>query len=356
MNFREFSESLLLWHNANPRYLPWKASKDPYSIWLSEIILQQTRVEQGTPYFHKFINTFPSIHDLAAAEESVVMKCWEGLGYYSRARNLHNTARYISTKLSGIFPQDYHDLLKLKGIGPYTAAAIASFAWDKPYAVVDGNVIRFISRIQGITEAVETTQVKNRIQEFVTQCIETTSPSLFNQALMNFGAMICTPRNPSCTSCPFKEVCIAHTENLTEQIPFKAKKIKKKTRFFHLFYIHTDTKILIHKRSEGDIWANLFELPLIEIDNIDNLDFESIKNQVSNHINTDDFVMDITFPLQPLKQILTHQIIHAKIYNCRLEPISTQINKPYYLVEMKKLSNFAFPKIIRDYLNIMENS
>ena len=223
-----FSSTLLNWHKKNNRTLPWKVDKDPYKIWLSEIILQQTRVEQGIPYYQKFIATFPTIHDLAQTDESNVLKVWEGLGYYSRARNLHDTAKYISIHLNGVFPSSYENLLKLKGVGPYTAAAIASFAYDLPHAVVDGNVYRVLSRIFGIKTPMDSSEGRKEFQKIAQELINAQDPGGYNQAIMDFGATVCTPKNPNCNQCPFSEQCFAFLNRSINQLPVKNKNIQKK--------------------------------------------------------------------------------------------------------------------------------
>jgi A/G-specific adenine glycosylase len=350
MNTRDFSRLLLSWHESHPRLLPWKETTDPYSIWLSEIILQQTRVEQGTPYYHRFIRTFPTIHDLAAADESAVMKCWEGLGYYSRARNLHSTAKYISTSLKGIFPDEYTEILQLRGVGPYTAAAIASFAFGKSHAVVDGNVKRFISRLLGITEPTDSSGTKDQIQEFVQRCIHHADPGLFNQAIMNFGALVCKPGKPDCSSCPFNLHCKAFQLGMTDRIPYRSKKNVKKVRPMHFLHIEFQDSVLIQRRDNKDIWAKLHSLP--EIDSEESkLTNEQIFNKLTdlNIQNNKNTSLISTFEGN-LKQTLTHRIIHGNFYRCYAAGAIPEIKEPYYLVEKKKLSNFAFPKIIRDYL------
>lgn len=354
MNCSEFSGLLLLWHQSNPRLLPWKETSDPYSIWLSEIILQQTRVEQGTPYYQRFIQTFPSIHDLAAADESAVMKCWEGLGYYSRARNLHSTAKYISDTLNGKFPDEYTEILQLKGVGPYTAAAIASFAFGKSHAVVDGNVKRFISRLLGITESTDSPGPKAQILEFVQKCIHYADPALYNQALMNLGALVCKPGKPDCSACPFNPHCKAFKLGLTNRIPYKSKKIAKKVRPMHFLHIEYQDFILIQRRDNKDIWSKLHSLPEIDSEKSE-LTNEQIFNKLTdlNIQNNENTSLISTFEGK-LKQTLTHRIIHGNFYRCRPGGAIPEIKEPYYLVEKKKLSNFAFPKIIREYLKAID--
>jgi A/G-specific adenine glycosylase len=351
LNPDQFASILLRWSSDNQRDLPWKKDKDPYKIWISEIILQQTRVDQGTPYFMRFIEMFPNVKSLAEADEDQVLKLWEGLGYYSRARNLHFTAKLIVEKYDGIFPSDYHSILSLKGVGPYTAAAIASFAFGHKHAVVDGNVLRLVSRLLGITQPIDTNLVKKQIENFVQEGIVNTNPALYNQALMDFGATFCTSSNPNCNVCPFQEYCIAyHSENV-QQIPNKSKKILRKDRFFHFFDFQlAETYTILTQRKETDIWNKLFQLPLMETRTSEppnlievNLYFESIFG--NNYLWSGQILC-----IKKAKQLLTHQNIYGFFYKISVETIPDKINQDHYLVERTKVSNFAFPKIIADYL------
>ncbi len=350
LNPHHFSNLLLLWSSDNQRDLPWKKDKDPYKIWISEIILQQTRVDQGTPYFLKFIHTFPNVKSLSEAEEDQVIKLWEGLGYYTRARNIHHTAKIIVEKYDGIFPTDYHKILSLKGVGPYTAAAIVSFAFDQKYAVVDGNVLRLISRLLGIVEAIDSNSVKKSITSFVTKGIANVDAAGYNQALMDFGATICTPTNPNCHNCPFLEYCIAHVTEKIRLIPYKAKKIIRTNRYFHIFdFDLPNGRTLLIQRKNTDIWKNLYQLPIFESISTDapNIDELTIffKTIFGNKLRIDQEPKCISSTKQPL----THQNIHALFYKIKLENIPHKINQDHYLVERTKVSNFAFPKIIADH-------
>jgi len=354
MSPETFSILLLEWWGDNKRELAWKDSTNPYNIWISEIILQQTRVSQGTPYYLNFISRFPDIFTLASASEDEVLKVWEGLGYYSRARNLHITAKYIQSKFNGNFPDNYDDILKLKGVGPYTAAAIASFAFGFRYPVVDGNVIRLISRILGISAPVTTIDVKKEIEKFVTESILNAHPASFNQAIMDFGALYCIPNQPQCPVCPFNSYCIAFQTDQIRDIPFKSKKTFKKTRHFHYLDIRLpDDYTIICQRSEKDIWKKLYELPMLE--------------SVTEKINVENMLTVLqnilTMPIQykveiknimALNQELTHRKIQATFYKVTLHQKIEKINKGHYLVERKKVSNFAFPKIITEYLKTID--
>ena len=260
-----FTTHLLQWASQHERHLPWKESKNPYYIWLSEIILQQTRVEQGLPYYLKFVEHYPTVFDLANATEDEVLKDWEGLGYYSRARNLHAAAKYIATELDGHFPDTYDSILKLKGVGPYTAAAIASFAFQLPYAVVDGNVYRVLSRFFGMDTPIDSTIGKKQFANLAQQLLDPTKPDVYNQAIMDFGATWCTPKQAKCNKCPLSEQCAAFQTNRVEKYPIKQKKLKKRTRYFHYLIFNYSGQTWIEKRAGKDIWQGLYQFPLIEL-------------------------------------------------------------------------------------------
>lgn len=326
--------------------MPWKKTKDPYKIWLSEIILQQTRVQQGTPYYIKFVTEFPTVHDLAEATEDKVLSAWEGLGYYSRARNLHASAKIISLELNGVFPSNYDEILKLKGVGPYTAAAIASFAFDQECAVVDGNVQRVISRVFGIEEPIDTTKGKKEIEQLASELIHQQKPAAYNQAIMDFGATLCKPKKPFCNDCPMKNQCYAFKKNKVELLPIKIKKIKKRTRYFHYLIIEESEKILIEKRGSGDIWQGLYQFPLIETTEAKLLNEKEIKQTIEKF---DLKLRDVPIISKAFQQQLTHQKIIARFYLCKVENIEE--NKEKILVERNNLVNFAFPKIINCYLD-----
>ena len=264
---KKFSTILLKWNReTNSRQMPWKGEKDPYRIWLSEIILQQTRVEQGLDYYNNFTRVYSDIHKLAAAPDDQVFKLWEGLGYYTRCRNLIHTARYISKELDGKFPDNYVDIKALKGIGPYTAAAISSFAFNLPHAVVDGNVFRVLARIFNIKIPVDTTQGKKFFSELAEKLLDRNEPAQYNQAIMDFGAIICKPVNPACEQCVFNKECYAFQNGVVDQLPVKEKKIRIKTRWFYYLVLEHKNKLYIRQRQGKDIWQQLFEFPLLESD------------------------------------------------------------------------------------------
>ena len=257
-----FAETLISWYDDHKRDLPWRGETDPYKIWVSEIILQQTRVQQGWDYYHRFLDNFPNVKTLAEADEEKVLKVWQGLGYYSRARNMHAAAREIMAEHHGIFPQTYDKIRSLKGIGNYTAAAIASIAFHLPYPAVDGNVIRIVSRIFGICDDVTQPTVLKRITAICETEIDPAQPGVFNQAAMDFGAMQCVPRNPKCDECPFQSNCYAFKNNLTDTLPIKKKKGESKHRFFHFTIYLSDNQTIIEKRTSSDIWKNMYQFNL----------------------------------------------------------------------------------------------
>lgn len=329
--------------------MPWKGEKNPYLIWLSEIILQQTRVEQGLPYFEKFKTAFPTVHDLARAPEDQVMKLWEGLGYYSRARNLHATAKHISEHLKGIFPTDYKSILSLKGIGPYTAAAIASFAYNLPHAVVDGNVYRVLSRTFNIADPIDSTLGKAKFATLASVLLDQKQPGVFNQAIMDFGATICVPKSPDCSNCPMSLHCKAYKKETVGILPVKSKKMVRKKRFFNYLVVRDQkNQTLINKRVKKGIWQNLYEFPLIETNK--QIEIAALKK-------SEDWLPWIgkerinVLPSKPFKQLLTHQEIVAVFWEVTLAELSTvPMSNHFAIVGWNELSNFAFPKIIDSYL------
>ncbi len=258
------SNEIVLWYKKNKRDLPWRHTKNSYIIWISEILLQQTRVKQAIGYFNRFVAQFPDVQMLADAKEEEVLKYWQGLGYYSRARNLHYSARYIVNELGGIFPQQYNDIIKLKGVGEYTAAAIASFAFDEKVSAIDGNVYRVLSRIFNISLAVNSGKGKKAFREIAETLIENQQPGEFNQAMIEFGALLCKPLNPLCSECPVLEVCLAYNNGVILERPVKNKSQVLKKRYFAYLFIKSGERVLIKKRTQKDIWKGLYEFPLIE--------------------------------------------------------------------------------------------
>lgn len=323
--------------------MPWKEELNPYKIWLSEIILQQTRVEQGRSYYEKFITTYPDVEALAAAPLDDVLALWEGLGYYSRARNLHYTARYVRDELKGEFPDNIKGLLELKGIGPYTAAAIGSFAFNIPEPVIDGNSLRVVSRYIGSTDAVDTSGGKRKVREFLKKRIPSEEPASFNQAIMDFGATVCTPSNPKCESCPLQSNCEAYLKEQTGYIPVKSKRQKRRKRYFHYLLIRNGDEIGIQKRVSKDIWEGLYQLPLVEKEGKGRMS----SGQVKDHFLLTDQVDIDHYKSQ--KQLLTHQEITAYFY--ALETHHPARKQPEIKwVKADNLDKFAFPKVVRCFL------
>jgi A/G-specific adenine glycosylase len=348
-----FTNQLKLWFGQSHRPLPWKGEKDAYLIWLSEIILQQTRVEQGLPYFERFRERFPTVQDLANAPEDTIMKTWEGLGYYSRARNLHAAAKYIAHTLNGKFPTTYEGIRALKGVGPYTAAAIASFAYELPYAVVDGNVFRVLSRFWGIQTPIDSTEGKKQFANLADRALQASplAPSQHNQAMMDFGATHCKPKAPLCAHCPLHSQCAAFQDKKVDQLPVKAKKIRKKNRFFHYLVVNAGSRVILRKRTEKDIWRNLYDFPVLEWPEAKASERE-IRRSAPWQVCIGDRPARIEQVSPPQQQTLTHQKIQAVFWEIYLEdapPSETEL-APYFLADRKNLSNFAFPKIIDWYL------
>jgi len=292
---------LFSWYQDNQRVLPWRGSRDPYKIWLSEVIMQQTRVAQGTPYYLRFIEKYPTVVALAVADEQEVLKLWEGLGYYSRGRNLLKAARQIMVEFDGTFPKDYNEVIKLKGIGPYTAAAIVSIAFKKPFAVLDGNVFRVLARLYGIEAPVNAAWARKIFQEHADMMLDKRRPGTFNEAMMELGATVCLPANPLCESCPFGFYCYAKSKNLQGVLPRKLDLKKVKTRFLHYLFTGNPEQFIIHQRQAGDIWQGLFELPLIETKHDGILSTQEAENNGEA----------ITF-LKPVKK-MTHKLTHQRL-------------------------------------------
>ncbi|ANH82932.1 A/G-specific adenine glycosylase [Niabella ginsenosidivorans] len=347
MNYRNFDRILLHWNQTqNNRQMPWKGEKNPYKIWLSEVILQQTRVEQGLRYYHNFIENYPTVTDLANAEEKKVFKLWEGLGYYSRCKNLIQTAKTVSTEFNGKFPDTYEVILKLKGIGPYTAAAIASFAFDLPHAVIDGNVFRVLSRIFGIREPIDTTAGKKLFTALAEKLLDKEQPGLYNQAIMDFGATVCKPSNPLCNKCPFRNKCVAFQKGLIETLPVKSKKIAVRTRYFYYFLPAYRNQLPVRERLGRDIWQHLYEFPIIETD-AETDTGKIIKKAVQNGW-MDKAATPCISPV--FSQKLSHQLIKAVFISYKTKTRDTAF-KNYQWVTPAVLQTLPFPKTITQYLN-----
>lgn len=345
MQTRFFTQTLLEWNSQeNTRQMPWKGEKDPYKIWLSEVILQQTRVEQGLAYYERFVETFPRVTDLAAAPDDQVFKLWEGLGYYSRCKNLLHTARLIAGAGQGRFPDTYEDILALKGVGSYTASAIASFAFGLPHAVVDGNVLRVLSRFFGIDTPVDTTEGRKMLTDLAEKCLDRGSPALYNQALMDFGAVVCKPAAPLCETCPLQRRCMAFRQDRVNILPIKSKRLVRKDRFF--LYVVAEYKggVYIRKRTGKDIWQNLFEFIGHEL--AAEKDFED-ERRVAAMLGKNRFSVLEASPVY--RQLLTHQQVKARFLRIRLDRPLT--DGAYVWVERSALADYPFPRLLNDYLN-----
>jgi A/G-specific adenine glycosylase len=347
-----FSKELLAWAAHHTRPMPWKGEKNPYKIWLSEIILQQTRVEQGLPYFERFVKKYPTVTHLANAPEDEVMKLWEGLGYYSRARNLHFTAKLIAKEYGGVFPNQYQDIIKLKGIGAYTAAAIASFAFNLPYAVVDGNVYRVLSRIFGIALPIDSTQGQKEFAALAADLLDQAKPAAYNQAIMDFGATHCLPQNPKCTTCNFSSSCVAFQEKQTTYYPVKSKSIEKKERFFLYYLLNEGNEVYVRKREENDIWKKLYEFPMSEVTKNDFLSHyvpDLLKEKFGFSEESMSSLKVINFS-KTYKHLLTHQTIFVIFYEVFI-PITLKLPELYIKKERIQLKKILpFPKVIQQYL------
>ncbi len=346
--FRFFVNKLLQWHVANPRSMPWKNTRDPYKIWLSEIILQQTRVEQGWPYYERITKKFPTVKHLAKAREEEVLKAWEGLGYYTRARNLHAAARQIVNDAEGKFPSTYERILNLKGVGPYSAAAIASFAFDLPHAVVDGNVFRVLSRYFGISEAVDSTKGKKLFSELAQQLLDKKNPAAYNQAIMNFGARVCKPATPECPTCIFKKQCSAYKSNTVFELPVKSKKAGIRNRWFHFLVLENDKEVIIEKRTDKDIWKGLYQFPVLETAS------RQSQNDFLKAWQQTTFFKGGKIKVNGISDVVAHKLTHQNIFaqfaRVPLSIVKKPLPEGWLQIKKSKLKMFGFPVLINNYL------
>ncbi len=335
----DFGTTLQEWYNINGRPLPWRKTSDPYRIWISEIILQQTQVIQGTSYYHRFLDAFPNIDALALASEDEVLRQWQGLGYYSRARNLHFTAKTVVEKYDSNFPSSHEEIIKLKGIGPYTAAAIASIAFGLPYPVLDGNVYRFLSRLKGISTPIDSAEGKKKFEKLANEILNIKNPANHNQAMMEMGALVCRPKNPTCDECPFHDECLAYQTGTIMEFPIKSKKIKQRTRYFNFFLIQPKAnEIMIDKRNGKDIWQNLYQLPLIESD--EKLSEKQLNRKTGIQANL----------ISETKHILSHQIIYTRFFAADKTSIDQFENNNFEQINTSKCESYAFPQLVVNFL------
>jgi A/G-specific adenine glycosylase len=340
----KFSNLLIKWYLQNKRDLPWRSTTNPYPIWLSEIMLQQTRVAQGTPYFSAFTAAFPTVFDLAAASEEQVLKLWQGLGYYSRARNLHKTAQYVASELSGVFPPTYNELLKLKGVGEYTAAAIASFSYGEAVPVVDGNVFRVLSRYFDVETDIALASTKKEFAALAFELMPKDNPATFNQAIMEFGALQCVPKSPNCSICIFNESCAALQKKKVDQLPVKSKKVKVRNRYFNYLVVADENEnTVIQKRTAKGIWHNLYEFPLIETDKEE--EFDHVAEQIQKDFYTDDEVVSImACNEKSIVHKLSHQHLHIKFWKVNVK--GNVANG----IDSETLKSFPFPIVIHNFI------
>ena len=350
------TKKIISWYHRNKRDLPWRNTNDPYKIWVSEIILQQTRIDQGMGYYFRFLEHFSTLSELAAASEEEVLKTWQGLGYYTRARNMHATANEIMEKYQGNFPQDYESILNLKGIGKYTAAAIASLAFGMPYAVIDGNVLRFLSRFFGIEESVDRSKGMNIIKQLAGQWMDRKNPGTYNQALMEFGALQCVPRNPDCGVCPLKQNCTAYLRGITDLIPVRSKSLNIRQRYFNYLVIlknekNKTGKIWLRKRTGNDVWKNLYDFPLIESkEAISEKKLESSPEWEKLFHGQNPGIVKVT---GPFKHVLSHQVINATFYIIRHVPDSTL---PFLKISIHAMEKYPMPRLIEIFVNDLRKS
>lgn len=345
-----FSSQICEWYHQHKRDLPWRNTKHAYPIWLSEVMLQQTRVKQALPYFTKFLKRFPKVCDLAHAKEDEVLKMWQGLGYYSRGRNLHKAAQKICFELHGEFPNSFEGLKKLPGIGEYTASAIASFAYQTPLAVVDGNVYRVLARYLGISTPINSPEGEKIFKEKANELLNKKQPDLHNQAIMEFGALHCTPKKPKCLFCPLQESCVAFQLNKVNQLPVKLKKTKVKNLYQHYFIFETESQktLLNHRNFEG-IWKNLYVFPVLEYFNKPRL--EEVKTDFENKFDLR--VKMERFEKKPKQHLLSHRKIQAYFWHVKLSPKEfdrIQKENNYQLTNFHKVKEFAVPVLIQNFI------
>ena len=340
-----FSKNVISWYSSNKRDLPWRHTINPYYIWLSEIILQQTQVKQGLPYYESFVKAFPTVSDLAESDEENVLKLWQGLGYYSRARNLHYTAKHIVNELGGVFPDNYKEIIKLKGIGDYTASAIASIAFGEVAAVVDGNVYRVLSRFYGIDTPINTTKGIKEFKALATELIDQKQPALFNQAIMEFGAQQCKPKNPYCIICPLQSACMAFQKNKISELPVKLKKLKVRNRYFnYLVIIDNKRNTIIEQRTQKGIWQNLYQFPLIETDrSISILEFKSSASE-NKFLKKLNFEFNL-FNEKDIVHKLSHQHLHTKFWIIEVDKL------PKRGISTDKIKDYPVPTLISEFIS-----
>lgn len=346
-----FMQTIHEWYARNKRDLPWRIAPDAYKIWISEIMLQQTRVAQTVYYFNRFISELPTVVELAKADEDTVLKLWQGLGYYTRGRNLHAAARIIVEKYNGEFPNNYHEIIKLPGIGQYTAAAIASIAFNQPYAVVDGNVFRVLSRYFGNSTPIDSEKGKKEFRNLATEVLERKNPALHNQAMMEFGALQCIPKSPDCRNCPINTSCFAATHNMVKNLPVKSRIVKTTTRFFYYYIIVCGDYFLLQKRTENDIWKNMYQFPLIETKN-EISDADILQTEIP-------WLVDCSINIINLSDTKKHQLTHQTIFARFIYTETNKIPLPgpnFFKVHKKDIFTFAVPRLLEPVIKNIGNT
>lgn len=347
----KFHNKLIDWYLVNARDLPWRKTQDPYPIWLSEIMLQQTRISQGLPYFFKFIEEFPTVFHLANASEDQVLKLWQGLGYYSRARNLHSTAKHVAYNLNGIFPSTYKELKTLKGVGDYTASAIASFCYREPVAVVDGNVYRVLSRFFGIDTPINSTEGIKEFKTLAQKLLDKKQPHIYNQAIMEFGALQCSPKSPDCNSCPLQTNCVAFQQDLISSLPRKLKKTKVQEKFYnYLVIVDSRENVLIEKRTGNGIWKNLYQFPLIESPKDCNLPKDLISFD-ENKIPQEILEKALLYNEESIKHVLSHRKLWVKFWVINIENLNFIENLSKSFIMTNQIDTFAVPVVIEKFID-----
>jgi len=338
-----FSEKILIWYEANKRTLPWRGTRNPYKIWLSEIMLQQTRVVQGTPYYLKFISNYPKVHDLASASEEEVLKLWQGLGYYSRARNLHATAKMVVDQYGGVFPNTYKELLQLKGVGDYTASAIASICYDRPEPVVDGNVYRVLARYNGVELAINSTEGVKYFKKLAREVMNVENIRDYNQGIMEFGAIQCTPKNPNCMGCPLSESCVALQTNKVGELPVKLKKTKVRNRYFNYVVLRSyEGKTILEQRKGKGIWQNLWQFPLVESDK------KLSKADLLQELGNLDYKSELISLQRFNEDAIVHKLSHQRLYTT-FWIVNTKESEEGS-ISFSEVEKYPVPVLIADFL------
>jgi len=347
-NSTYISDTLSVWYLANKRELPWRDISDPYLIWISEIILQQTRVNQGMSYYLRFTARFPTVADLAISKEDEVLKYWQGLGYYSRARNLHKAAQQVMTDFGGIFPVEHADVLKLAGVGDYTAAAICSFAYNKPFAVVDGNVYRLLSRLFGIETPIDSGIGKKEFASLAQELISKSEPGIHNQSIMEFGALQCVPVSPNCVNCPLQQNCRAYELNIVDKLPVKSKKTKVTNRYFNYFFIELGGQMYLQKRIAKDVWQNLFEFPLVEADKLLAVE-ELMETDGFRKLFSEIDEVEVVKISNPMKHVLSHRVIYAQFVTVKITGENTVLSE-LIKTPLSDVDQFAVSRLMELFL------